>query len=74
MASYTHGPSIDTPLVQQSGAGEQYFHVDGLGSVVILTNRGGAVQASRNYDAWGGPLMSNGGLFSFGYTGREDSS
>lgn len=74
VASYTHGPSIDNPLVQQSGAGEKYFHVDGLGSVVILTNRGGAVQASRNYDAWGGPLMSNGGLFSFGYTGREDSS
>ncbi|MFH1813339.1 MAG: DUF6531 domain-containing protein, partial [Pseudomonadota bacterium] len=38
VSGYTHGPGRDNPLLMQGAAGDRYFHADGLGSIVLLTD------------------------------------
>jgi RHS repeat-associated protein len=67
---YVHGLGIDEPLAIDDGSALTYFHSDGLGSVVKATNASGAVNLTRQYDAWGNLEIgaSEPGL---SYTGRE---
>jgi len=51
-----------------------YYHYDGLGSVVGLTNDDGAVKRTYAYDAWGNPTNAPGlfeGENKFGFTGEH---
>jgi YD repeat-containing protein len=50
---YIHGPGTDVPLAVDDGASTSYFHADGLGSIVSVTNAAGTVTMARTYDAWG---------------------
>ncbi|TLY50824.1 MAG: RHS repeat-associated core domain-containing protein [Gammaproteobacteria bacterium] len=56
-SSYTYGDE----LLQRSRSGQStYYHHDGLGSVIALSDdSGGAIQA-YGYDAWGNPVESAG--------------
>jgi RHS repeat-associated protein len=52
---YIHGPGIDEPLARENvTAGTvEYYHADGLGSIVATTNQAGTIVSTRQYDAWG---------------------
>jgi RHS repeat-associated protein len=50
---YTHGPGIDEPLAMEKNSLMYYYHADGLGSIVALTNTSGGVAQRYNYDAFG---------------------
>jgi hypothetical protein len=50
---YIHGPGVDDPLAVDDGIALSYFHGDGLGSVVKLSDPAAAVTLTRQYDAWG---------------------
>ncbi len=50
----------------------RYYHTDGLGSIVALTDETGATAASMLYDAWGNVRLSGGtGLGKYRFTGAE---
>lgn len=70
-ATYVHGPNMDDPIARTAGTVTQYYHQDGLGSVVALSGATGTTDATRRYDSWGNTLASTGTLPQFGYTGRE---
>lgn len=75
LRKYIYGPGIDEPICMITVAGEvetrYYYHFDGLGSVVALTNDNGDVVTTYSYDPFGGQTVTNpiGNRFSF--TGRE---
>jgi RHS repeat-associated protein len=70
-AQYTHGPSIDDPIIRATTSSTQYFHQDGLGSVVAVSDRTGTTTGTQRFDAWGNKLASTGTIPQYGYTGRE---
>lgn len=70
-AILTHGPGTDDPIIRVSGTTAQYFHQDGLGSVVSVTNQSGTTDGTARYDAWGNKIASTGTIPQYGYTGRE---
>lgn len=69
--NYVYGLS----LISQSGSGfKDFYHADGLGSAVLLTDASGGQAAVYDYDAWGAP--AGGGNAStvanrFRFTGEE---
>jgi RHS repeat-associated protein len=70
-AQYTHGPNIDDPIIRSTTSSTQYFHQDGLGSVIAVSDRTGATTGTQRFDAWGNKLASTGTIPQYGYTGRE---
>ena len=68
---YVHGPGIDNVILRATSTAAQYYHQDGLNSVVAVTNNLGATDATQRFDAWGNKLSSTGTAPHFGYTGRE---
>ena len=50
---YIHGPGIDEPLSMDNTSQVYYYHPDGLGSIIKLTNASGSVVQSYSYDAFG---------------------
>jgi len=69
---YIHGPGIDEPLARENVATGTltYFHADGLGSIVKVTDTNGSVVLTRQYDAWGN-LETGAADPGYAYTGRE---
>jgi RHS repeat-associated protein len=69
---YVHGPGIDEPLAREdaSTGALQYYHADGLGSIVKVTDQAGAMTLTRRYDAWGN-VEIGAGLPGYAFTGRE---
>jgi RHS repeat-associated protein len=67
---YVHGPAVDEPLAVDDGTALTYFHVDGLASIVQMTNGSGAVTLTRQYDAWGN-LEAGVNEPGLAFTGRE---
>ncbi len=57
---------------QDAGGARYYYHHDGLGSTVGLTDASGAVAAQRTYDAWGNRRTSSGAApGNYQFTGAE---
>ena len=50
---YTHGPSIDEPLIMERGGQAYCYTADGLGSVTELTDAAGTVAQTYLYDSYG---------------------
>lgn len=50
---YVHGPSIDEPLAVTTGKDTYFYHADGLGSIVALTDQAGKVVQTYEYDSFG---------------------
>jgi RHS repeat-associated protein len=71
IAQYTHGPKVDDVTVRSTSTTAQYFHQDGLNSVVAVTNNLGTTDATQRFDAWGNKIASTGTAPRYGYTGRE---
>jgi RHS repeat-associated protein len=70
-AQYTFGPGTDAPIIRWWTSGVQYYHQDGLGSVLMITDGTAAVTGTQRFDAWGNQLASTGTVPQYGYTGRE---
>ena len=70
-AQYTHGPNQDEPIERITPTGAQYFHHDGINSIVAVTNNLGATDATQRFDAWGNAVAQTGTSPRYGYTGRE---
>jgi RHS repeat-associated protein len=69
---YVFGPGMNEPLAKRSAnGGVSYYGVDGLGSVVLVTDLNGSVVASSTYDPWGIRGGDQSELFGFG--GGESS-
>jgi RHS repeat-associated protein len=69
---YLHGPGIDEPLSLTRNGATWYYHSDGLGSIVALSNNHGIAAEKYGYDAFGNRkpgihLISQ----PYTYTGRE---
>ena len=57
IAAFTHGPGIDEPLIMTRPDGANYFyHADGLGSIVALTDDKGETAQTINYQSYGKPV------------------
>ena len=70
-ASYAYGLDL---IAQRSGNSQSFYHHDGLGSVVALSNDKGRQEAAYEYDAWGvsqGPGNTSVGRNRFRFTGEE---
>lgn len=50
---YIHGPGIDEPLAVEQKRETYYYHADGLGSIVALTDKKAKVVQSYDYDSFG---------------------
>jgi RHS repeat-associated protein len=69
--TYVQGTGIDEPLAREDASGNlTYYHSDGLGSVVKMTDPSGAVVHEYRYDAWGN-IESGEAEPGFAFTGRE---
>ena len=67
---YVHGPASTSRWRVDDGTALTYFHADGLGSIVKVTNAAGAVTLTRQYDAWGN-LEAGASEPGYAFTGRE---
>ncbi|MBM3859084.1 MAG: RHS repeat-associated core domain-containing protein [Verrucomicrobia bacterium] len=80
LAEYIHGATIDEILCRTTSGATHYFHHDGLGSTIALTDSTGALLESYTYDVFGMPSFWDAAgnslpssLFAnrFLFTGRE---
>jgi RHS repeat-associated protein len=70
-ARYAHGLNIDEPLAVQRGSATSFYHADGLGSIVVLTNAAGSVVQTYSYDSFGNITPSGSINQPYTYTARE---
>jgi len=69
---YTQGLGIDEPLAMYRSGVASYYHADGLGSIVALTNSTGFPSSAYLYDSFGNLVASAGNVVNpFRYTARE---
>ena len=60
-ASYTHEPGLYGNLLSQNRNGvTSYYHYDGRGDTIALTDDAGNVTDTKEYDAWGNVIASSG--------------
>ncbi len=52
-ARYTFGPGIDNPISVRIGTQSYFYHLDGLGSVIFITDKDKNIVSSYTYDAFG---------------------
>jgi RHS repeat-associated protein len=73
IASYTHGPGLDDPLLMRYGGYDYFYHKNHLGSITAMTDISQNIVKSYEYDAFGNILSETGSLAHnpFTYTGRE---
>jgi len=73
LAKYIHGPRVDMPLVMHRGDQNYFYHFNGLGSVVALTDADGVVVQEYEYDAYGYILNQKNANFEnrYMFTARE---
>lgn len=69
---YVHGPGSDEPLSQQYLGTWYYYHTDGLGSVILVTDSAKVVRNSYLYEDFGAFRFRSETIpNSYGFTGRE---
>ncbi len=71
-SKYTRNLIIDDPMAVEQGTNTFYYHMDGLGSVVNLTDSGGSSIKGYIYKSFGEIYSETGSLVQpFTFTGRE---
>ena len=69
---YIHGHNIDEPLAVTTNKDKYYYHADGLGSIIALTDQSGKVAQDYDYDSFGNLKDQKNRIKQpFTYTGRE---
>jgi len=69
---YIHGPGIDEPLALINNKGVYYYHADGLGSIVALTDSSAKVVQEYEYDSFGNLHDQQNRIKQpYAFTGRE---
>jgi RHS repeat-associated protein len=69
---YTDGTATDEHLRVDTGKGKYYYHADGLGSIIAVTDTAGIVVQTYQYDAFGNLKdQKNRVKQPYAYTGRE---
>ncbi|OGR36900.1 MAG: hypothetical protein A2091_11405 [Desulfuromonadales bacterium GWD2_61_12] len=69
---YVHGPGIDEPLAMVRNGQSYFYHADGLGSIVAITDAAKNIVQQYAYDSFGMVTPSNPDFEnSYTYTGRE---
>ncbi len=72
VARYVHGPGFDEPLAMYRGGAWYYYHVDGLGSVTMLTRSDKTIANSYVYDDFGAFRSRTEAVTNYyAFTGRE---
>ena len=71
--SYDHEPGLYGNLLSQNRNGvTSYYHYDGRGDTVALTDDSGNVTDSREYDAWGNVIATTGSTVTpYQFGGRQ---
>jgi RHS repeat-associated protein len=57
--TYYFGPGIDEPIAMLEGSSTYYYHFDGLGSVIALSNSNAQVVEKYTYDIFGKPTIKS---------------
>ena len=75
-ASYDHEPGLYGILLSQNRSGvTSYYHYDGRGDTVALTDDAGNVTDTKEYDAWGNVIASTGSTVTqFQFAGRSGAN
>ncbi len=69
---FVHGPGIDEPLAMVTDGSSYFYHADGLGSIIALTNASQTVVQRYSYDIFGMVSASDATFAnSYAFTGRE---
>jgi len=69
---YIHGPGIDEPLAMVRDGVAYYYHADGLGSIVAITDDSQNIVQQYSYESFGRVKVSNRAFKDiYTYTGRE---
>jgi RHS repeat-associated protein len=68
---FTHGAGVDEHLAMERGGQFYYYHADGLGSVVGITDASKSVVQNYEYDSFGMVKPQTRFANSYTYTGRE---
>jgi len=71
---YIYGPGIDQPVCMKTGSALYYYHFDGLGSVIALTDASGNVVETFAYTPYGEANQVSSLGNPYLYTGREYDS
>ena len=73
VTEYLHGPGIDEPIAMIKGGQTYYYHADGLGSIIAITDSTGRVVQRYEYDSFGNITYTQNPNFvqPYTYTGRE---
>ena len=58
-ANFTDGSGIDEPLMIKKGQGNYYYHTDGLGSIITLSDNAGTIVETIEYQAYGKPVFKD---------------
>ncbi len=68
---YIYGPNVDEPLMMQAEGENYFFHRDGVGSVIALSDISGNFVETYAYSPFGEPNKKSSMGNRFMYTGRE---
>ncbi len=68
---FTHGATVDEHLALERNGSYYYYHADGLGSIVSITDTNRNVVQTYEYDSFGMAKPSTNFRNSYAYTGRE---
>jgi RHS repeat-associated protein len=71
VSKFVHGPGIDEHLSMEKRGGVFFYHADGLGSIVALTDGKQTVVENYEYDSFGNLKNDALPMQPFTYTGRE---
>ena len=73
LTSYVHGPGIDEPLALNRDGQSYFYHADGLGSIVGITNENNEVVSNCTFGTFGERACLTGTEFEsrYAFTGRE---
>ncbi|MEK6538360.1 MAG: RHS repeat-associated core domain-containing protein, partial [Nitrospirota bacterium] len=73
VTEYVHGPGIDEPIAMIRGGQTYYYHADGLGSIIAITDSYGRVVQRYEYNSFGEITYIQDPNFiqPYTYTGRE---
>jgi RHS repeat-associated protein len=78
LRKFVYGAGIDEPIIMivETGvyAGTYYYHFDGLGSVIALSNIDGEIKEQYSYDVFGQPSTASSVGNPYLFTGREYDS